>query len=176
MADHAPAARKSATAAPARRHAESGRGIAPPGLTTTAARLDAAPPVLAQRALAARLSGKAGPPIQRKAAMKTRVTLKGKLKGARKQLDAAREQGGNRMATAEEIAIHDQARRAGQHHAMRNVRLGQLIGDIDETLQGLTDQNLRDSNLLGAEKKAQRGDGDVAIQLKIAPPQEEETQ
>ncbi|MES2443198.1 MAG: hypothetical protein V4574_10235 [Pseudomonadota bacterium] len=169
--DHAPKpdrAERADTAAPGLRGAAPVHALAEAG-----GMLNAGPAVAAQRKLATRLAGKAAP-IQRKAAMKARVTQKGNLKKARKTLEAAQDQGGNRMATAQEIAVHDSAQHAGQHHAMRNVRLGQLIGDIDATLGNLTTQNLRDSDLLGAENKAGQGGGHAAIQLKGGPPHEEE--
>lgn len=108
----------------------------------------------------------AGNALQPKADMAQRGRQKRSLKRVRDDLVAARENGGNRLATGEEIGEHDRAQNSGQHHGIRKVFLNQLIGDIDQTLAQLTDRNLTDSDALGAETKAGRGEGVVAVQLR----------
>ena len=70
--------------------------------------------------------------------MRTRKTQKNNLKKVLRQLQNALP---NRPATVAEIAAHDKAQNAGNHHANRNVSLNQLIGDINQTLGNLTAQN-----------------------------------
>jgi hypothetical protein len=105
------------------------------------------------------------PPVQQRLDMKRRVTQKRNLKKIRDQLVVARDAQGNRQATVQEIGAHDAAQHAGQHHVNRNVTLNQLIGDINETLEALTGQNLTDSDALSALMKAKQGAGENAVQL-----------
>lgn len=112
---------------------------------------------------------------QRVADMKARGTQKRNLKSVRKQLTDAVDARGNGQATPAEIAAHDRAQNAGAHHAVRVVTLNQLIGDLNDTLENLTDLNLHDSDALGVEQKAGRGDGAAATQLASKPEKKKPT-
>ena len=103
--------------------------------------------------------------IQKKADLAKRKKHKKKLKAVSGMLTTAMAKRGNQNGTEEEIKAHDAVLHAGQHHRMRQVKLKQLITDINDKINDHTKNNLRDNDLLGVEQKAGRGDGDVAIQL-----------
>ena len=92
--------------------------------------------------------------------MKARKGQKKELKACLEMLREARDARGNVNADEDEIRQHDQALRSGQHHNVRQVTLNQLIGDIQDKQNELTDLNLRDSDALG------KSQGPEAIQLK----------
>jgi hypothetical protein len=103
--------------------------------------------------------------LQQRADMRKRRNKKNKLRTVRDMLAQVTV---NRQATVEEIDAHDQVLHGGQHHALRPVKVNQLLADIDEAFEKMADLNKIDSDALGVEASSGRGTGQVATQLAAA--------
>jgi hypothetical protein len=75
--------------------------------------------------------------------MKKRRRFKRSLKTAINRIKAIRTHG---PADEDQIKIHDAVLHSGQHHGMRNVSVQQLITDLTNKIEELTQLNLVDSD------------------------------